>query len=123
MNVLNNATSVRQASDIFLVEFECPANKGESVKIKRAEYGESLYKKNANSSDVKVVFPYKVKVNDATVLNIRKGAGTDTSVVGQIKDNGIYTIIEEKVGKGAKKWGKLKSGAGWISLDYCIKVS
>ena len=123
MNVLNNATSVRQASDVFLIDFEGSVNKGESLKIKRAEYGESFYKKNANSSDVKVVFPYKVKVNDATVLNIRKGAGTDTSVVGQIKDNGIYTIIEEKVGKGAKKWGKLKSGAGWISLDYCIKVS
>jgi hypothetical protein len=26
--------------------------------------------------------------------------------------------VEEADGPGAKKWGRLKSGAGWISLDY-----
>jgi hypothetical protein len=64
--------------------------------------------------------PYLVKVT-ASVLNIRKGAGTDTAVVGSIKDKGTYTIVGEASGKGATKWGKLKSGAGWISLDYCQK--
>lgn len=29
-----------------------------------------------------------------------------------------YTIVAEAFGKGASKQGKLKSGAGWISLDY-----
>ena len=43
------------------------------------------------------------------------------TVVGCIKDKGIYTIVAESKGQGATKWGKLKSGAGWISLDYCIK--
>ena len=28
----------------------------------------------------------------------------------------------EKSGTGAKKWGKLKSGAGWIALDYTAKL-
>lgn len=65
--------------------------------------------------------PYKVRVT-ASVLNIRKGAGTNYATNGAIKDKGIYTIVAEANGKGATKWGKLKSGAGWISLDYCKKV-
>ena len=65
--------------------------------------------------------PYKVKVT-TDVLNIRKGAGTNYGTNGAIRDRGIYTIVAESTGKGAKKWGKLKSGAGWISLDYTKKV-
>ena len=30
----------------------------------------------------------------------------------------MYIIVAESNGTGASKWGKLKSGAGWISLDY-----
>ena len=63
---------------------------------------------------------YLVKVK-ADVLNIRKGPGTNYDISGQIKDHGIYTIVAESDGKGASKWGKLKSGAGWISLDYVEK--
>lgn len=64
---------------------------------------------------------YKVRVV-ADTLNIRKGAGTNYGKNGAIKDHGVYTIVAESNGKGATKWGKLKSGAGWISLDYCKKV-
>ena len=65
--------------------------------------------------------PYKVKIT-ADVLNIRKGAGTNYGINGTIKDKGVYTIVAEADGKGATKWGKLKSGAGWISLDWCKKI-
>ena len=65
--------------------------------------------------------PYLVKITTAA-LNIRKGAGTNTAKVGCIRDKGVYTIVEEKSGKGASLWGKLKSGAGWISLDYVKKL-
>ena len=63
---------------------------------------------------------YLVKVK-ADVLNIRADAGTEYKITGQIKDHGTYTIVAEKNGTGASKWGKLKSGAGWISLDYVEK--
>ena len=63
---------------------------------------------------------YLVKVT-ADVLNIRADAGTEYKITGQIKDHGVYTIVAEKDGTGASKWGKLKSGAGWISLDYTEK--
>lgn len=65
--------------------------------------------------------PYLVKVT-ASVLNIRKGAGTNYGTNGAIRDKGVYTIVAESTGKGASKWGKLKSGAGWISLDYTKRV-
>jgi uncharacterized protein YgiM (DUF1202 family) len=53
---------------------------------------------------------FKVRVK--TDLNIRSGAGTDYPVVGVIKDNGTYTIIDT-----SGNWGKLKSGAGWINIS------
>ena len=65
--------------------------------------------------------PYLVKVTTSG-LNIRKGAGTNTAKVGIITDKGVYTIVEEKNGAGATLWGKLKSGAGWISLDYVKRI-
>lgn len=63
--------------------------------------------------------PYTVKVS-VTELRIRSGPGTDTDSKGFIAP-GVYTIVEEANGPGAKRWGKLKSGAGWISLDYATK--
>ena len=50
-----------------------------------------------------------------------KGAGTNFASVGYIAP-GVYTIVEEADGKSATRWGKLKSGKGWISLDYAKKV-
>ena len=64
--------------------------------------------------------PYRVRVT-ATDLNIRTGAGTNTPSKGFIKP-GVYTIVEEKSGPGATVWGKLKSGAGWISLDFATRL-
>ena len=64
---------------------------------------------------------YLVKVT-TDVLNIRKGPGTNYGTNGDIRDKGVYTIVAESDGPGASKWGKLKSGAGWISLDYTKKV-
>jgi len=65
-------------------------------------------------------FPYLVRVS-ITDLNIRKGPGTNYGIAAVIA-RGVYTIVAEADGKGASKWGKLKSGAGWISLDYVNKV-
>lgn len=65
--------------------------------------------------------PYKVRVT-ADVLNIRKGAGINYTVVGSIKDKGVYTIIGEANGAGATKWLLLKSKVGYIASDYTKKI-
>lgn len=59
--------------------------------------------------------PYLVKIGIRT-LRIRKGPGTNYPVVKFILP-GIYTIVETK-----GNWGRLKSGLGWICLDYAGKV-
>lgn len=71
--------------------------------------------------DQTALVAYQVKVS-TPVLNIRKGPGIAYPVVGTIRDMGVYTIIQESAGTGAKKWGRLKSGVGWISLDYTKRV-
>lgn len=64
---------------------------------------------------------FKVRVNVSN-LNIRKGPGTNYAVVGQT-GKGVFTIVETSDGQGSKTgWGKLKSGLGWISLDYCVRL-
>ena len=34
---------------------------------------------------------------------------------------GAFTIVDEADGQGASRWGKLKSGSGWISMDYVLR--
>lgn len=53
----------------------------------------------------------------ASALNIRSGPGTGYKVNGVIRDKGVYTIVETQ-----GSWGRLKSGAGWICLDYTKRV-
>ena len=64
---------------------------------------------------------YKVQI-DISNLNIRKGPGTNYGRTGQFTGKGIFTIVQESKGEGATLWGKLKSGAGWISLDFAKKL-
>lgn len=90
------------------------------IYLKNASYC-TIGKSVASSPAATFFTAYKVRVV-ADTLNIRKGAGTNYGKNGAIKDHGVYTIVAESDGKGTTKWGKLKSGAGWISLDYCKKV-
>ena len=92
-------------------------------------------KKVDENSGYKVVYPaastpaptpskdtsYKVQVSIVN-LNIRKGPGTNYDRTGQFTGKGIFTIVQESKGAGATLWGKLKSGAGWISLDFAKKL-
>ncbi len=50
-------------------------------------------------------------------LNIRSGAGTGNAITGCIRDRGVYTIVETQ-----GNWGRLKSGTGWICLDFTKRV-
>lgn len=43
---------------------------------------------------------------------------------GETTGKGVFTIVEVKAGQGASVgWGRLKSGAGWISLDYATRLA
>ena len=93
------------------------ANPGYSV---FDENGVSVYPSKAAASDSSAV-PFLVKVSISD-LNIRKGPGTDYDRTKFIPV-GIYTITEVKSGQGSSAgWGRLKSGAGWVSLDYVSRL-
>ena len=90
-------------------------NKGYSV---FDESGKAVYiSKAANTTGS---FKVQISISD---LNIRKGPGINYATTGKFTGKGVFTIVETKQGTGsAKGWGKLKSGAGWIALDYATRI-
>ena len=86
----------------------------------KAVYGAEVSGGGNGMMNADCPFLAKVSIDD---LNIRKGAGTNTAKTGAYTGKGVFTIMEVREGKGSDKgWGRLKSGVGWISLDYCQKV-
>ena len=81
--------------------------------------GKVVYEPKAAEPAVKVPFLVRVKISD---LNIRKGPGTNYDRV-QFCPPGVYTVVATSKGDGASLWGKLKSGIGWLSLDYVFRGS
>ena len=90
-------------------------NKGYSV---FDENGKAVY--TSKATNITSSFKVQISISD---LNIRKGPGTNYATTGKFTGKGIFTIVETKQGTGsAKGWGKLKSGAGWIALDYATRI-
>lgn len=89
--------------------------------------GEYLYSRHgeiaaAVNTRLKPNTEFKVKVSIDN-LNIRTGPGTNYSKTGDVTGKGTFTITKTSTGAGSTAgWGKLKSGAGWISLDYAKRV-
>jgi hypothetical protein len=91
--------------------------------------GECLYSRHGQIADAvnkqlnttqSVPYRVEVSIND---LNIRKGPGTNYKTTGNYTGKGVFTIVKESKGSGSDRgWGKLKSGAGWISLDFAKKI-
>lgn len=55
---------------------------------------------------------YRVRIKTAS-LNVRKEPRVTSAVVCTVSFGNVYTIVDQQ-----GNWGKLKSGAGWISLKY-----
>ena len=87
----------------------------EEAKVIANYYG--LKKTTATTSPSNTFKPYLVKITAEKALNVRSGPGTSYKVNTVVYRNEVYTIVDEKNG-----WGKLKSGAGWISLAYTQKL-
>lgn len=84
--------------------------------------GVNIYSPGGAASAPSEDVPFLVQVSISD-LNIRKGPGTDYAKTGKFTGKGVFTIMEVKSGQGSTAgWGRLKSGAGWISLDYTSKI-
>ena len=72
------------------------------------------------NNEIKAPYLIRVSIND---LLIRKGPGNNYASTGKYTGKGVFTITEERSGQGSNSgWGKLKSGAGWVSLDKVKKI-
>ena len=79
---------------------------------------------NIKKDVINIVEPYKVKI-DTGLLPVRKGPSAEYDVVGTVKENNIFVIVEEVINKDGEVWGLLKAFRkernGWINLKYTQK--
>lgn len=86
-----------------------------TANLTSAFFAKDLIKVNNELPQEPTFTPYVVRIT-AAALNVRQGPSMNYSVNMVIYKGGTYTIVEEKNG-----WGKLKSGVGWINLQYTEK--
>lgn len=116
LSILKNAKSVREASDAILLRFECPADTSESVRQRRAAFGDGYYRQFANANVVdteeSASKPPYFRTVTASLLNVRQSPTTSSAILRQLRKGAACTVVEEQNG-----WGKLSDG-GWVCLDY-----
>lgn len=111
--IINNVSKIGEAICHGLCEYFGISYKASASSVSSA---------GASTGSTSGFKSYIVRITASDGVNIRKGAGTNYAIAGAIPKGGAYTIVEEKSGVGADKWGRLKSGAGWIALDYTEKI-
>lgn len=85
-----------------------------SEKTDEAEKTETNKKETSSAKAVN----YKVKINTASGVNVRKGPGENYSKIIAVANGKTTTITKEQDG-----WGYAKEYAGWICLKYTKKVT
>lgn len=88
---------------------ECP---GEYIYNRLGQIADEV---NARLKSYSIDVPFTVRV-DINNLNYRSKPSMNSDIKGQT-GKGVFTIVEVSNG-----WGRLKSGAGWISLKYATKI-
>ena len=84
--------------------------------------GNAVYTSGEGTPGITGDTSFKVRVS-VPDLNIRSGPGTNYAATGRFTGAGVFTITAVQSGQGSDSgWGKLKSGAGWIALDYAKRV-
>ena len=72
---------------------------------------------------VTVAFAFTLSLAKGTA--VYKNPGYYSEIAQKLKEKGTFTIVEETVDAYGNRWGKLKSGAGWVALsaeDYPITL-
>ena len=128
LKTLKSAKSVREASDAVLLKFERPANQGESVQKKRAEYGQKYYDKYSSSVPVTEqpsTEALKYSVGDIVMFSGGKHYGSSNAESGSVaKASRAKVTVVNKGGKhpyhlrAVNTAGAFISGVyGWVDAD------
>ena len=118
-NSLKSAKSVREASDIMLLQYERPADQSEAVQIKRAGYGQTYYDKYAKNenkesdnkmSNSSLVVYTKISPNKTSPRNHKIDTITIHCVVGQVTAERLGDIFAPTSRQASSNYGVDKDG-------------
>ena len=128
-----NLKAIAEAKAAVIADYFGISDKGQSVNQgsqsdKNNQYSQNSQNKQSTDSDSSTQNKNKSYLVRVSIdnLNIRQSPTIHSAAVG-FTGKGTFTITEEATGivnaAGAKsRWGKLKSGRGWLCLDYAEKV-
>ena len=126
-----NLKAIAEAKAAVIADYFGISDKGQSVNQgsqsdKNNQNNQNKQSTDTDSSTQNKKKSYLVRVSIDN-LNIRQAPTIHSEAVG-FTGKETFTIMEEATGivnaAGDKsRWGKLKSGRGWICLDYAEKVS
>ena len=128
-----NLKAIAEAKAAVIADYFGISDKGQSVNQgsqsdknnQNSQNSQNKQSTDTDSSTQNKKKSYLVRVSIDN-LNIRQSPTIHSAAVG-FTGKGTFTITEEATGivnaAGAKsRWGKLKSGRGWLCLDYAEKV-
>lgn len=124
--VLRNTTAVAVLAELGFCDSQGDMNKWNTEKIAAALFKGITGVEYVTQPNPPITNPqpnppiggsYMVEIT-ASALNYRSGPSNDYGINGQVYKGEVYTIVEVQNG-----WGKLKSGAGWLYLEYTKKIS
>ena len=113
---LQKAISIYEAASLVLTQFEKPRNQSEAVKLDRTSYGQVFFDRYGKAPTPTPSKTFIVRIT-ADELNVREGPGMNFPVAMTVRRGEAFTIIQT-----AGDWGFLKSGVGWINLNYTQKL-
>lgn len=135
-NALCEATNIKDASDIVLTRYEKPANTSDSVKKKRADYGQVYYDRFVHSVDPSPTPEPQPEPTPEPVEKIAYIRTTQPRVFIRTGNDKKYTAVTRVESDGTEfKWiatadngwhaieyGKSVKAVYWISGDYSEKI-
>ena len=106
----------KMSNEISLAVEDKISIKNEDMIDKQIAVEESKTKDIRSTEEKTVLIQVQIEVEN---LRVRSGPGTEYEPTGKYTGAGVFTIEEIQNGTGSKTgWGRLKSGIGWICLDY-----
>ena len=118
-NSIINATNIREASDVIMLKYEKPANTSETMRQKRANYGQQFFNTFASSGepDKKESKPTMKKVViTKDRVNLRAGNSKNFPSISQVNKNAMY----EWIATAENGWHaiKLPNRVVWVSGEF-----
>ena len=126
-NAVKNATNIKTASDIVLKKFEIPADQSESVKNKRAEYGQEYFNRLSGAGEKKGEINMSIMVGSARIDergNVSGGAAGDQKQTSATNDL-TGEVSMQKMYSHSKGWYILrpKSAAHAVKMADLMKAA